>query len=855
MKLNLKNRKYYKEVLALFFLLMAIYFIRQEQQELKQAINILSYSYPPYILLGLLITLIFILLNGLMYVSSFQVVHKEVPLAEAIKLFLKRNLISVFLPGGGITSLAFFTKEIEKQGVSKSKISFASYIYGITGIASLVLISIPVLVYLGFENTSVKNVWPALIILLILIGVLSYLTFSLFNYGWIYKKLIKISPPFELIISEIKSGEIAARKLFYVLFYSTLIELAGMAHIYIAMLALNLHPNIEASIEAYVIATLFLCISPFLRGLGAVEVSLTYILSTSGYSATEAISITILYRIFEFWLPLVFGAGSFIVNKGNIVLRIFPAILIFLLGVVNIISVLTPPIAQRLKLLNSFLPVGTIHASNFLILVIGIILMALCAFMLRGFKNAWRLAFLLSAISFIGHLTKAIDYEESLLALLVLIVLWITRKQYYIKGDRNIQSFGTITAFWILVAVIVYGCVGFYFLDERHFNINFSFSQSVKHTLQNFILIDSGIVPKTRFARGFLLSLNVFGLSSIALVFYTYIKPYVLDTNADDVEFEKARVLVQKYGHSPVDYFKTYDDKKLFFSPTLEGFVAYKYAKGIAIALEEPVCKNETETKKLIIAEFEKFCFHNGLKAAWYRVDESSLDVFEQLNKKSLLIGQEAVVNAETFSLEGKDKKAFRNSLNSLQKKNFKTHIYSPPIKDGLLQKLKLVSDDWLESLDRDEMVFSQGMFLWTELKKHTIITLENEDEKVVAFLNIIPDYAPNEITYDLIRKTADAPAGNMDALIIELINYCRSNHTKYLNMGLAPLSGIDQARDFPERTIKFAYNKLQQFKHYKGLRDFKDKFNPQWHNKYLIYNNHYDLLQLPTAITKIMKA
>jgi phosphatidylglycerol lysyltransferase len=55
-------------------------------------------------------------------------------------------------------------------------------------------------------------------------------------------------------------------------------------------------------------------------------------------------------------------------------------------------------------------------------------------------------------------------------------------------------------------------------------------------------------------------------------------------------------------------------------------------------------------------------------------------------------------------------------------------------------------------------MVFSQGMFNWNELKNQTIITIENSDEKIVSFLNIIPDYTPNEGTYDLVRKTEDAP-------------------------------------------------------------------------------------------------
>ena len=79
------------------------------------------------------------------------------------------------------------------------------------------------------------------------------------------------------------------------------------------------------------------------------------------------------------------------------------------------------------------------------------------------------------------------------------------------------------------------------------------------------------------------------------------------------------------------------------------------------------------------------------------------------------------------------------------------------------------------ENTNREEIVFTQGMFEWEKLKQQTIITVENEDEQVFGFLNIIPDYAPDEATYDLIRKTGDAPGGVTDALIIALIDYCKS--------------------------------------------------------------------------------
>jgi len=46
---------------------------------------------------------------------------------------------------------------------------------------------------------------------------------------------------------------------------------------------------------------------------------------------------------------------------------------------------------------------------------------------------------------------------------------------------------------------------------------------------------------------------------------------------------------------------------------------------------------------------------------------------FNEMKKRKLLIGQEAIVDVTKFSLEGRDKKSLRNGLNSLQKKGYKT--------------------------------------------------------------------------------------------------------------------------------------------------------------------------------------
>jgi phosphatidylglycerol lysyltransferase len=195
-----------------------------------------------------------------------------------------------------------------------------------------------------------------------------------------------------------------------------------------------------------------------------------------------------------------------------------------------------------------------------------------------------------------------------------------------------------------------------------------------------------------------------------------------------------------------------------------------------------------------------------------------------------------------------------RNAINKVIDRGYKTTIHEPPVLDGVLQKIKSVSNEWLNDMDRTEIIFSQGMFNWQELKKQTIITVENPEEKIIAFLNIIPDFVKGEATYDLIRKTSDAPNGIMDFILVELFNYLKSKGFTSVNLGFAPMSGLNNPYTFQEKSMKFAYERIQAFALYKGLREYKQKFDPEWHNKYLIYQHDYELLQIPVVLTNVIK-
>ncbi len=271
---------------------------------------------------------------------------------------------------------------------------------------------------------------------------------------------------------------------------------------------------------------------------------MVYVLVHSGFSNGDAIAITLLFRFFEFWLPLFTGVVSFMLKVDKLLMRIFPAILIFVLGIVNIISVLTPALPDRMRLLKDYLLVGFVSFSNSFVFIAGLFLLVTAAFMLRGLRTAWWFAIGLSIISVLGNITKGIDYEEATIALLILGSLIATRKEYHVKTNPRLGTVGIQTAMLSMGAVLLYGVVGFYFLDKKHFLIDFDFLQSFWYTIQNFFLIGSNdLIPRDTFARDFIYLIKISGFASISFLIYSLVRPYVFKVTRTVEEITRAKML------------------------------------------------------------------------------------------------------------------------------------------------------------------------------------------------------------------------------------------------------------------------------------------------------------------------
>jgi phosphatidylglycerol lysyltransferase len=347
-------------------------------------------------------------------------------------------------------------------------------------------------------------------------------------------------------------------------------------------------------------------------------------------------------------------------------LRIFPAFSYFSLGVVNIVSAHLPAISNRLNFLREFLPDDAIQFSGFTVIVLGVVLILLSANLIRGLKNAWIAAVIMVALSMIGHITKAGDYEEASFAALVLLILLYTRKNYIVKSDKHFFQLTDGTILPHALYPNIWNC-GILYHGQKTFRDEFYLAQSAEYLLNSLILLNNDILPPhTPFGHGFVFSLNVLGGFFWAFTLFIVFKPYRHRHENDHEELVKATGLIKLNGKSALDYFKVYPDKSIYFCSNQQSIVSFKIHNEYAMVLEGPTYHSKEELPALI-EEFDNFCQKNGLKSMYYRVDEEQLPIFHKLKKKSIFIGQEGIVDIAGFSLEGGDRKPLRNGINKVK--------------------------------------------------------------------------------------------------------------------------------------------------------------------------------------------
>jgi phosphatidylglycerol lysyltransferase len=588
-------------------------------------------------------------------------------------------------------------------------------------------------------------------------------------------------------------------------------------------------------LSAFFMAILLGMASHLPGGIGVFE-GLLVLLLTPYLTSGQLLPALVVYRAVYYLLPLTIALVGLVADEvwqrrtqtvrisaalGQLAEQLMPqvlAVFTFLSGVVLLFSGATPAAAGRLELLDRLLPGRLIEASHFLGSVAGAALLILSQGLARRLDAAYYLTAAAIVTGMIASLMKGLDYEETLLLLLVLAVLWRARPAF----NRRAAFFETrFSAAWIASLAGALGTsvwLGLFAFKHVTYSHELWWQFELHAEASRFL----------RASVGAAVVLLLFGLAR--LIGHAPHEAPVPD-EADLADAARA-IAAQTATYPYLAYLK---DKALLFNDDRTAFVMYGVQGRTWVALGDPV--GPASRLNDLIRRFLERCNDFGGLPVFYEIGQLHLFRYVDFGLTIVKLGEAAKVDLAAFTLEGSAASKHRQGIRRLEKDGCTFRVVEPAEVPVIMDQLRAVSEDWLAAKASAEKGFSLGFFDEEYLSRFPVAVIERGG-RIQAFANIWVGPQHVELSFDLMRYHRDAPKSVMEALFVHMLAWGKAEGYRRFALGMAPLSGFEASpvASLWNRLGAFLYQHGESVYSFQGLRAYKDKFHPMWEPHYLAY-------------------
>jgi phosphatidylglycerol lysyltransferase len=244
----------------------------------------------------------------------------------------------------------------------------------------------------------------------------------------------------------------------------------------------------------------------------------------------------------------------------------------------------------------------------------------------------------------------------------------------------------------------------------------------------------------------------------------------------------------------------------------------------------------------------------HGGRTVFYQAGAKWLPLYLDLGLAPLMVGEEARMALDEFSLDVPARQELRESCQRAREAGLSFALSPAPAADELIASLAPISERWLESKRTGEKRFTVGCFSRDYLRNFPLAVVRAAGTPI-AFAIVWPSGTRAELAVDLMRFLPEAPAATMDYLIVELMGWGRAQGYLEFNLGMAPLTGLEQHPLAPawHRVGNFVFRHGEHFYNFDALRRYKMRFDPQWEPKYLVARGGIALPRVLTEVSRLI--
>lgn len=372
------------------------------------------------------------------------------------------------------------------------------------------------------------------------------------------------------------------------------------------------------------------------------------------------------------------------------------------------------------------------------------------------------------------------------------------------------------------------------------------------------------------------------------------------DLHIVEEQFTSARrteeALTRSYGGHTLAFFGLAPENLHFLAPDGEGLVNYRLTRNVAVVLGDPVCAPQAFER--VTCSFLDFCARHKWQVAFYQVYSRHLDTYRALNMHAFKMGEEAILNPQSFTLRGSALANVRTSSRRAEREGVSIQWYEGVPPTEVMYQLEYLSSAWLEHKGGKhgkhvtETDFSVGRF--DELtniaeRADTIATLSmlstpstvsqetglrfltavamTSAGKACAFMTFTPVYGclndeatgnRPEVqgwgwTLDIMRRTPTTPPGVIELLLVRAIDRFRLSGATILSLGLVAWSDTRREMNPVQRKLaSFVTDRLHLLETHNTLFKFKQKFNPCWESRYIVARTTLSLPHVARGVLRV---
>ena len=465
----------------------------------------------------------------------------------------------------------------------------------------------------------------------------------------------------------------------------------------------------------------------------------------------------------------------------------------------------------------------------------------------RRRRRAWQLAVGLLAGATVLHVLHS-DYGAVPTGLLT-VALVSQRDAFDAAGDPRAKPRVLSRAALLVIGIYSYGAAALW-ADHAAAGQPFSAVAAVKETSR--ALVGRGLRGTTRggFDRWLALSILVFGLAGAAALLHAWLAPWRYRLRQEAGDRQAARALVHAWGEDTLAPFSLRADKSYFFSEDDRAFLAYRVVGGVAIVSGDPI--GPPAAFAPLLDRFIEFARERDWRVAVLGASEGSLELYRTHGLRAVYHGDEAVVDVDRFSLEGRAIRKVRQSVHRLRRCGFTAVALHPhELTADRRAELEHVAKAWRGDEPERGFVMALDALFRLEDEDAVFVVGIGPDGSAQGFLHFAFCPAASALSLSSMPRLRQTPNGFNEWLVCEAIEWARAHGIHRVSLNFSPFAALLAPEADLSALQKVEARALRALKwHFQldNLLLFNRKFFPDWQRRFVVYERRRDLPRVGVA-------